>query len=498
VTAAELSLFERPDSTAPAAPTNFSTDPASPSPSTTPRFKGTADSGTIVRIHTDPFTCTNNSVSASGTAAQFAGAGIAVPVSAGQANYGVTAMDESGNISSGCAGPIDYEQDSVPPDKPILDAIPSPQNTDSITIKGAAEPGSTVKLYGSADCTGPVAATHSASEFSAGFLEAVGNDTTYTLALTATDAAGNVSACSDPRTFVEDSTSGTPTITGTDPPPPANNNAPKLKGSGADADADVYVHRGLTCAGPADFTGPASQFQGAGIPVTVADNTSASFVVEAFDAVGNGSACSSPFTYTEDSIAPAAPMLSATDPGSGADDNSPKLKGGAEAGSAVTVFATSDCTGAPAANGTAAELGGAGIAVSVLDNTTTAFSAKATDPAGNASSCSAPISYSEVTVIPGPGPDLLPPQTTITSAPKATVKTKSKSASYSIAFEANEPATFKCSLDKAPFAPCSSPATGKAKKGSHTFSVVATDSAGNVDPSPATAEWKVKRKKRHH
>ena len=33
-------------------------------------------------------------------------------------------------------------------------------------------------------------------------------------------------------------------------------------------------------------------------------------------------------------------------------------------------------------------------------------------------------------------------------------------------------------------------------KGTHTFQVRATDAAGNVDPTPATQSWKVKKKKK--
>jgi hypothetical protein len=376
----------------------------------------------------------------------------------------------------------------------------SPANDNFPVIHGTgAESGSTVRIYGDPGCTEPASASESAAQFNgAGAPVEVPDDTTTTFAAKAIDTAGNASGCSSPITYVEDSTSGAPTITGTDPPSPANNNAPKLRGSGVDADATVQVYAGTACVGLSDYDGPASQFNGAGIPLTIPDNTSQTFVVEAFDAAGNQSACSNPFTYTEDSTAPASPTLSGTDPPSGADENSPKIKGGAEAGAAVTVFASNDCSGAPAASGTAADLSGGGIGVSVADNSTTSFTAKATDAAGNASGCSGAISYAEVTPIPGPGPDLLPPQTAITSQPKRTVKTKRKSASYSITFEANEAATFKCSLDKAPLAPCSSPATGKAKKGFHTFTVVATDLAGNPDPSPATATWKVKRKNHRH
>jgi hypothetical protein len=55
---------------------------------------------------------------------------------------------------------------------------------------------------------------------------------------------------------------------------------------------------------------------------------------------------------------------------------------------------------------------------------------------------------------------------------------------------ADEAATFACSLDGAAYTPCDSPMrySGLAP-GWHTFAVRATDSAGNIDPSPATTRW---------
>jgi len=86
------------------------------------------------------------------------------------------------------------------------------------------------------------------------------------------------------------------------------------------------------------------------------------------------------------------------------------------------------------------------------------------------------------------------PETTITRGPKD--KTKKKTATFE--FTANEPgATFECSLDGKPFAACSSPDTLKVKKGKHSFAVRAADAGGNVDGSPASDGWKVKKKKRH-
>ncbi|MCX7624163.1 MAG: metallophosphoesterase [Thermomicrobium sp.] len=87
-----------------------------------------------------------------------------------------------------------------------------------------------------------------------------------------------------------------------------------------------------------------------------------------------------------------------------------------------------------------------------------------------------------------PPPDTAPPETTITSGPPAT--TSETTATF--AFAASEPATFQCSLDGGPVQPCTSPVTYSGlSAGLHTFSVTAIDSAGNVDPSPATWSWEI-------
>jgi hypothetical protein len=96
--------------------------------------------------------------------------------------------------------------------------------------------------------------------------------------------------------------------------------------------------------------------------------------------------------------------------------------------------------------------------------------------------------------------DCAPPETTITSGPKNVVKTKKKRAKVTFTFASSEPGMFECSLDGAPFTPCSSPSTHKVKAGrrkpkEHTFQVRAIDAAGNPDPAPAADDFKAKRKK---
>jgi hypothetical protein len=94
-----------------------------------------------------------------------------------------------------------------------------------------------------------------------------------------------------------------------------------------------------------------------------------------------------------DVVPPSAPQLTSTDPTSPGSSGTPRIHGTAEAGSTVRVYAGSTCADAPIARASAAELSSPGVAIQVGEGATAAFSATATDAAGNTSACSAPISY---------------------------------------------------------------------------------------------------------
>ena len=118
------------------------------------------------------------------------------------------------------------------------------------------------------------------------------------------------------------------------------------------------------------------------------------------------------------------------------------------------------------------------------------FTVTGTDGTGN----SAAVTHAYTVVAP---PDTTPPQTTIGKGPDK--KTSSTSATFQ--FSSSEAgSTFSCTVDKKAATPCASPfKVKKLEPGKHAFSVVATDAAGNADPSPATFSWKVKKEhKRHH
>jgi DNA-binding beta-propeller fold protein YncE len=120
-------------------------------------------------------------------------------------------------------------EDSNPPDKPSFDStIPaSPANNNMPSVKGTAETGSTVGLYTTNDCTGAAAATGPAANFAApGLGVIVPDDSTNTFYATATDGAGNTSACStesiaytDDKTPPETTIDTGPTGTTTNPSP---------------------------------------------------------------------------------------------------------------------------------------------------------------------------------------------------------------------------------------------------------------------------------------
>ncbi len=85
--------------------------------------------------------------------------------------------------------------------------------------------------------------------------------------------------------------------------------------------------------------------------------------------------------------------------------------------------------------------------------------------------------------------DVSPPETTIDKSPKRkTEKTKAK-----FRFSSSEPdSSFECKFDRRDFAPCASPRKYKhLKPKRHKFKVRATDAAGNTDPSPAKAKFRV-------
>ncbi len=115
------------------------------------------------------------------------------------------------------------------------------------------------------------------------------------------------------------------------------------------------------------------------------------------------------------------------------------------------------------------------------------FAVKAIDASGNADASPATRIWTVLAI--APPADTKAPSTTIDGGPSGT--TTSSDASFQ--FSSSEAgSSFQCKLDSGSWSGCSSPkAYGSVAVGAHTFSVKATDDAGNTDSSPATRKWTV-------
>jgi len=92
--------------------------------------------------------------------------------------------------------------------------------------------------------------------------------------------------------------------------------------------------------------------------------------------------------------------------------------------------------------------------------------------------------------------DTVAPNTTIDAGPPNGGTTSDTTPTFGFT-SSEEGSTFRCSIDGGAFVVCTSPLTTTAlSSGSHTFTVVAVDSAGNVDATPATRTFTVRSDRR--
>jgi subtilisin family serine protease len=101
--------------------------------------------------------------------------------------------------------------DQTPPAAPLLfgTSPPSPAPSSTPRITGSAEERATITVFASAGCAGTPAAGGSAAELAAGGIQvSVGAGTTGQFSATATDTAGNHSACSAPISYTNSSGGG--------------------------------------------------------------------------------------------------------------------------------------------------------------------------------------------------------------------------------------------------------------------------------------------------
>ncbi|WP_432937985.1 right-handed parallel beta-helix repeat-containing protein [Kribbella sp. CA-253562] len=120
------------------------------------------------------------------------------------------------------------------------------------------------------------------------------------------------------------------------------------------------------------------------------------------------------------------------------------------------------------------------------------FEVRAVDPSDNVDAT--PASYTWTVVPAPPGPDTLPPSTTIQTGPELV----GTSTTATFGFRGSDNLTpgpnlrYECKLDAGPYEACVTPKTYTGLGlGQHTLQVRAIDLAGNVDPTPATRIWTI-------
>jgi len=279
----------------------------------------------------------------------------------------------------------------------IQTPLTSGQSTDDTTptLNGTAEPNSTVTIYengtavGTAQADGSGAWTFTPPALASG---------SHTWTATATDAAGNVSPASPGFTVIVDTTPpNAPVITYALDDVGAvtgqlgsgqttDDTVPRLIGT-SEPNATVRIYEGSTLVG----TGVADASGSWAITLTTTLGTGQhNFTAQATDAAGNNSQPSASFSLTIDTTPPAVPVIvSVTDDvgnaatpitnGGLTNDNQPTLSGTAEAGTTIKIYDGTTLVG------TVTATGGAWSYTPTLGDGQHSFTVTATDAAGNVS-----------------------------------------------------------------------------------------------------------------
>jgi Ca2+-binding RTX toxin-like protein len=460
--------------------TTIDSEPPNPTNDNTPThtFSSNEPGATFeCRYDSDPFApCSGNGTHTPST-----------PLTDGPHTFEVRAIDAGNNIDSSPASDTFTVDTGLPAAPTGLTTDPaSPANDTTPNVKGSAPSDAVnVRVYTTSNCTGGATTGTKAQFEGAGITVTVPANQTTPLSAKSVDAANNESACSTSIAYVEDSAGpATPTISDSDPNSPANDNSPEIKGTVAGSEGTtVRLFTSSDCSGSPVASGTEAAFEGAGITVAVADNSTTQLRAIANDGPGNNSACSSAFSYVEDSSAPET-TISSGPSNAATNDATPTFEfASSESGSSfecrVDEGAFGPCSG-PGASHTTDQL---------ADGLHT-FEVRAIDGAGNADGSPASAAFFVQTAPPA---DTTPPETSIGRDLK---KTTDRTPTFQ--FTSSEAGGgFVCEIDGGGFELCSSPyTTEKLSKGKHTLSVSAFDAAGNFDASPAVDRFKVKKKKK--
>ncbi len=311
---------------------------------------------------------------------------------------------------------IDSVEDDVDPTKGKVDSPTGITNDKALLITGKAEKNSTVKIYNGTTLLGTATLVVENWTFQTPTLA----DGIYNFVATATDAAGNVSVTTTPAyTVTVDTTPpAAPVITAVedDNPAPAtvvasgatsNDTALVLRGT-AEVGSTVTIYNGTTKLGDATLVGNAWTFTA----TTLTNGVTYAFNAIATDKAGNTSPASGAYAVTIDTTAPlppiilgvtddAAPLTGPVANGGRTNDTQVAINGTCESGAIVQVFHTVGVVTTLLGNATVTGTNWT-FTTGTLAEGTYAFTAKATDAAGNESAASVSYTVTIDTTAPNP------------------------------------------------------------------------------------------------
>ena len=316
--------------------------------------------------------------------------------------------------------------------------------------------------------------------------------------------------------------------------------AEQLAGEDADEAADIYaIEDGTaTLISAAQFPLAGNGPFGAGLEGVSADGSHAFFTTDerltlddddggerdVYQRTAEGTVLVSTGNVT--SLGPAPPSGLHTDPPSPGTSSAPSIRGEADAGSSVLVYGEAGCAGEPLRAGTAEQLGGGGIQVSVKAGSTSRFWLSA-EADGITSECAGPVTYVHAGAPPQggggagggagqgggaggaspkprssrpvgqPGPSAIRyvrPRTRITFGPS--FKTKRRKAVFRFTDRTGQPGTrFLCKVDRRKWRRCGSPLRVKRLTlGFHVVRVKGVNARGEAERRPAKRRFRVVRR----
>ncbi|ADO68124.1 adventurous gliding motility protein AgmC [Stigmatella aurantiaca] len=465
------------DITPPAAPVVTTPANGSTTNDNTPTYSGTAEPGSAVNIIVDGTSVGTATANASGNWSFTP----TTPLADGPHTVRATATDVAGNTSPS-SSTNNFTVDATAPVAPVVTtpANGSITNDNTPTYSGTAEPGSTVNII--VDGTSVGTATANASGNWSFTPTTPLADGPHTVRATATDAAGNTSPSSSTNNFTVDATAPVAPVVAT----PANgsttnDNTPTYSGT-AEPGSTVNVIVDGTSVGTATANASGNWTLTPTAPLAEGPHT---VNATATDAAGNTSPVSSTNTFTVDTVAPAAPVVTTPANGSLINDSTPTYSGTGEPGSTINVIVDGTSVGTTTVDGSG---NWSFTPTTPLAEGPHTVSATATDAAGNTSPSSNTNNFTVDTVAPA-APVVVTPANGST--------TNDNTPTYSGTAEPGS--TVNVIVDGTSVGTATANASGNwtltpgagLSSGPHTVNATATDAAGNTSPVSNTNTFTV-------